>query len=241
VDLLELGDILRDQGDPGCVQPYTEAMELYQLIGYRHGQATVASDLGHAYKDIPGLRDLDQAERWYQHYLELVEEHDTLRRARSIIQLGNIAYERFDDAQAAGAPEELLGYLNDAAGAYYRALELIPDDAADDLAVAHGALGNVYASAGQADQALAHYVKSIQYDERQDNRYRAGGARFNAANVLAGVGRRHDALLYARAALRDLEAVGPGAAALAGHVRQFITELGQEPAGGYDTNTTDAT
>jgi tetratricopeptide (TPR) repeat protein len=240
VDLFDLGKILRDQDDPGCVQPYTEAMELYQRIGHRHGEGAVASELGHAYKDIPALRDLDQAEHWYQRDLELVEEHDTLGHARNAVRLGNIAYERFDDAFDAGAPEEeLLGYLNDAAGAYYRALELTPDDAADDLAVAHGVLGNVYHRAGQVGQALAHYVKSIQYDERQDNRYRAGGTRLNAAIALAGAGRRHDALLYARAALRDLEALGFGAVPAADGARQLITELGQEAAHEPDSATDD--
>lgn len=240
VALFDLGQILRDQDDPGCVQLYTEAMQLCQRIGDRPGESAIASHLGHAYKNVPALRDLDQAEHWYQHDRELVEEHDTLRRARSIIQLGNIAYERFKDAEAAGASEEEpLGYLNDAAGAYYEALDLIPDDAADDLAVAHDALGNIYRLASQADQALAHHVKAIHYDERQDNRYRAGGNRVNAALTLADTGRRHDALLYARAALRDLEAVGPGAAALAGQARQLITALEQELAGGHDTSTSD--
>ena len=92
VALEELGQILREQGDPGCLQPYHEAMELFQRIGDRREEATVASNLGHAYKDIPALRDLDQAQHWYQRTGELVEEHDTLSRAKNIGQLGNIAF-----------------------------------------------------------------------------------------------------------------------------------------------------
>jgi tetratricopeptide (TPR) repeat protein len=231
VDLLDLGQILREQDDPGCVQPFMEAMELYRRIGDRHGEDIIAFNLGDAFRNIPALRDLDQAEHWYRRHLELVEEHDTLGRARGTMQLGNIASERFDDARAAGAPQEqLLRYLNDAAAAYYRVLDLTPKDAADDLAVAHGALGNAYNRAGQTDQALTHYVKSIQYDERQDNRYRAGRTRLNAALTLRLAGRHHDAILYARAALRDAETVGTGAAALADKARQLIAELEQEPA-----------
>ena len=231
VSLEQLGQILRDQDDPGCVQPYTEAMELYRRIGDRHAEGVLAANLGHAYKNLSALRDLDQAEQWYQRDLELLEDHNTLGRARSKIQLGNIAYERYVDASDAKAPEEeLIEYLNQAAGAYYQALELIPDDATDDLAITHGALGNVYRSVGQADQALAHYVKAIQYDERQDNRYRAGGIRLYAALALANAGRRDDAILYARAALRDAEAVGPSAAALAGDARKLITAFEQAPA-----------
>ena len=116
VALHDLGQILREQDDPGCVQPYQEAMELFQRIGDRRAEATAAFNLGHAYKDIPALRDLDQAEHWYQRDLELLDEHDTLGRARGTGQLGNVAHERFNDARAAGAPDEqLLRYLNDAA------------------------------------------------------------------------------------------------------------------------------
>jgi tetratricopeptide (TPR) repeat protein len=240
VAIEQLGQTLRDQADPGCVQPYTEAMELFHRIGDRRAEAIVAFNLGHAYKDILTLRDLDQAEHWYQRYLDLLEDHDTSGRAQFENQLGLIAQERFGDAEAAGAPEEeLLGYLNAAADAYYRALNLTPDDAVDDLAATHGALGLVYRHAGQTNQALAHYVKSIQYDERQDNRYRVGGTRFLAALALADAGRRHDALLYARAALRDLEALGPGAATLAGQARQLSTQLEQETADELDTTTYD--
>ena len=64
----ELGQILWGQGDPGCVQPYQEAIGLFQRIGDRHGESTAAFNLGHAYSDpdIPALRDLGQAEQWYQ-------------------------------------------------------------------------------------------------------------------------------------------------------------------------------
>ena len=61
-----LGHILREQGKSGCVDSYLEAMSLYQRIGDRQAEGVVAFNLGHAYKDIPGVRDLDQAERWYK-------------------------------------------------------------------------------------------------------------------------------------------------------------------------------
>jgi tetratricopeptide (TPR) repeat protein len=226
-----LAHTLREQDDPSCVQYYTEAMDLYQRIGDLRFEASVAFNLGNAYKNIPALRDLDQAEHWYLRHLELLEDHDTLSRARNACQLGNIAYERFKDARAAGAPdEELLRYLNDDAAAYQRALTLLPEDAVNDLAVAHHSLGNAYAEATDTGRALGHYQQAIQYREREDNRYGAGWARHDAAVALMDAGRRHDALLYARAALRDLEAVGPGAAAFADQVRRLIAQLEQEPA-----------
>ena len=202
--LHELGEILREQDDPGCVQPYQEAIDLVQRIGDRYAEATVAFNLGHAYKDIPALRDLGQAEQWYQRYLELLDEHDTLGRAKVIGQLGNVAYERFNDARAAGAPsEQLLRHLNDAADAYHQKLGLLPDNAVASHAVTHHALGNVYGQTDDSATALGHFQRAIQYYERQDDRYGAGWARHDAASTLANAGRQHDALLYARAALRD--------------------------------------
>ena len=66
-------------------------MELLQRIGDRRAQASAAFNLGHAYDRVPALRDLDQAEQWYRRFLELLEEHDTLGRARGTGQLGNVA------------------------------------------------------------------------------------------------------------------------------------------------------
>jgi hypothetical protein len=229
--LHELGEILREQGDPGCLQPYHEAIKLTQRIGARREEATVAFNLGHAYKDIPELRDLDQAQHWYQHRAGLLDDRDTLGQARTIGQLGNIAYERFRDARTAGADQETqLRHLNDAASAHHQKLELLPADEVNEHATAHNQLGNIYSEAGDTDQALAHYQKAIHYRELQDNTYRAGTTRFNTALTLARAGRRHDALLYARAALRDLQTVGPGAAAEAHRASQLITELEQGPA-----------
>ena len=64
----ELGQILRGQGDPGCVQPYQEAIGTVPADRrparriHRRVQPR-ARLLG---SDIPALRDLDQAEQWYQ-------------------------------------------------------------------------------------------------------------------------------------------------------------------------------
>jgi tetratricopeptide (TPR) repeat protein len=230
VDSELLGHILREQRDPGCVPPYQEAAGLYQRIGARQEEGTVAFNLGHAYIDIPALRDLGQAEHWYQRAGDLYGEHDTIRRAQVKAQLGNVAYERFNDARKADADdEEQLRYLNAAARAYHQALSLFPDDAINQHAVSHNALGGIYGAAGDISRALGHYQKSIQYHERQDDIYSAGWSRYNAALDLARAEQDHDALLYARAALRDFETVGPGAAAFAGQARQLIARLEQDP------------
>jgi tetratricopeptide (TPR) repeat protein len=227
--LHELGQILREQDDPNCLQPYQEATGLFQRISDQRAEAYSAANLGHAYKDIAALRDLDQAQHWYQHARDLLGEDDTLSRARITGDLGNIAYEHFRDARDAGAlVEQLVQYLNDAADAQQQKLDLLPPDEINEHASAHLQLGNIYSDAGHADRALDHYTKAIHYDEQQDNRYGAGQTRYNAAIALASAGRRDDALLYAHAALNDFQALGPGAATQADQTRQLIGFLEQE-------------
>ena len=81
VALDELGNILREQDDPGCLPHFQEALALYQRIGDRTAEAALAVSLGNAYLMVPGLRDLDQAEHWYQHSLSLRADSDRLGRA----------------------------------------------------------------------------------------------------------------------------------------------------------------
>ena len=223
-----LGHILREQDDPSCVEPYLEAMSLYQRIGADRAEGTIAFNLGHAFKDIPSLQDLDQAEHWYQRALESVEAHDTLGRARVIGQLGSVAFGRFRNARKPA--DELIPHLTDAANAYEQVLRLLPADAVSFLAVTHHQLGVIYSNAGDVDGALKHYRQSIHYEEQQANPYGAGVSRYAAAIALRRAGRYREALVYARAALRDYEALGPGATASAEKARQMIALLGQELA-----------
>jgi tetratricopeptide (TPR) repeat protein len=231
VALEQLGHILRQQDNSGCLKPYAEAMELHQRIGYRYGESFVALNLGHAYKDVTVLRDLDKAEHWYRCATETLEEQDTVRRGEYTGQLGDLAYERFRSARPANAPkDQLLGYLNDAIVAYTRALALLPDHAVKNLAVIHHGLGNVYGEVGDTIHALAHYQQAIQHREHEGNRFQAGIQRYNAAIVLRTAGRPEDALLYVQAALRDYEAAGPGAASLADQARQLVVLIEHEQA-----------
>lgn len=60
------------------------------------------------------------------------------------------------------------------------------------------------------------------YRETQGNVYGASQTRFNVALAFAQSGRPHDALEYARAALRGFESFGERAAAEAQRARQLI-------------------
>jgi len=209
VSLEQLAILLREQGKAECVEPSKEAIGIYQFIGDKSTEAISAFNLGHAYMQLPALRNLDESERWYQRALELENPNDKKGRAADLGQLGFVASERFDDAKKEGKPkEELLKYLNVTEDYYQQALALLPPDAVDDLAVTHNQLGIIYDNAGNLERALEHYNKSVQYKEAAGNIYAAGTTRHNMAIVLANNGRLSDALLYARAALRNFESYG---------------------------------
>ncbi|MFO1430198.1 MAG: CHAT domain-containing protein [Candidatus Competibacteraceae bacterium] len=224
--LHELGKIQRELGQAVCVKQYEEALKLSESIGEKAGAATCASNLGHAYMTIPALRDLAQAERWYRRSLELHDEYDRLGRGQCLGELGHVAWERFQEARDAGKPEtELLRHLNEAVQFYSQALELLPPNAVNDLAVTHNALGVIYDSAGDLDRALPHYREAIRYSEAAGDLYHAGMARFNVARALAQSGRFPDAREYTLAALRNFETYGDRAAAEIEKTRQLLAQI----------------
>lgn len=207
--LEQLGHIQREQGKDECVKSYQESIPIYQLAKASAAEAVAAFNLGHAYKDLPALRDLDAAEGWYQRSLDLRAEGDRVGRGKTLGQLGAVEYERFLDGKKANKPQaELIQYLNSAAKFYQQQIDLMPSDALDGLAIPHNQLGNIYNDAGDLERALYHYNQCIHYDELAGNQYGAGQTRRNIAIVLAQNGRPADALLYARAALRNFEPYG---------------------------------
>lgn len=244
VSISQLADILREQNKAECVDSYQEDYDISLRIDDKPGAAVAAFNLGHAYKDLPALRNLDEAERWYRRSLELRAEGDRKGRAQSVGQLGCIARERFQDAKKALTPsplplgegervrEELLQHLNAAAKYYQQALALLPPDAVDDLAVTHHQLGNIYDDAGDLERALYHYNQDIHYDELAGNQYGAGQTRFNIALMLAQNNRLSDALLYARAALRNFESYQGRAKADEDDAKELIAAIEKAMKGG---------
>jgi tetratricopeptide (TPR) repeat protein len=228
-----LGHVLREQQQPACIEAYTEALELKRRIGNRPGEAITAFNLGTAYKDLPELRDLDAAMRWYQHSLDFYDKADRLGRSRCVAQLGYVHLERFKEAPATSRPEaELLAHLNAAADAYQQALELLPADAIGELAVIHNALGVIYDNGGQLEVALRHWQESIRYKEAAEDRYGAAVARGNIAIALTKGGRLGDGLLWAQAALRDYQTYGDRATAAIAEIKRLIAIIEQDLAAG---------
>ena len=228
VNLNELGVIFFEQRDPGCLPLYQEALALDQKIGDRPSEAQDAGSLGLAYLAVPGLRDLDEAERWFRHSLSLRPDSDRYGRATNLESLGWVAMERFDDAQAAGEAEPvLLEHLNDSMRSYRQSLDLTSADDHEARGTRENQLGNVFSRVGDTSQALRHFQRSIQHKEARGDIYAAGLTRYNIAVLLASDGRASDALHYARAALDNYQQAGPGAADRADRARQLIANLEQ--------------
>ena len=228
VRLEELGGILLDQVDAGCLPYFQEALSLYERIGGRYEEGVLAVSLGTAYLRVPGLRDLGQAEYWYQRSLRLCADNDYMGQVASLAQLGAVALARFEDAQVASAAESvLLDHLNAALSYYQQALDLTPSGDHETRATVEMELGTIYGWGGYTDQALRHYQQSIQHREARGDIFGAGQTRQNTALVLARAGRVSDALHYARAALGNFQQTGPGATDYVGVAQRLIASLEQ--------------
>ena len=168
-DLQRLGEILRQQDDPGCLAPFQEALGLCQRTGARQEEAIMALNVGAAY-ELPGLRDLDQAEHWYRYSLGLHADHDRTGRSTCLVNIGDAAFERFKDAQPANLAEDvILGHLNAALQNYRQALSLTAADAPERLALISNKIGITYARAGETRQALDYYQQAVRHNEEMGN------------------------------------------------------------------------
>jgi tetratricopeptide (TPR) repeat protein len=221
-----LGQIQLKLYQPSCVASYKEALALSELISDRTGAAICALNLGHAYNDVPTLRDLTKAEEWYQRSLKLFDEGDYQGQAKALAQLGFIAFERFNEGRKAEQPKDkVIGHAHAAIDFYHRSLNFTPSDALDDLATDHYQLGNVYTELEDFDRAFSHYHKAIRYRETAGNLYGAASARFKMALALGRARRYADARQYISAALRGYQAIGDAAAADIQHTQAFLDDI----------------
>jgi tetratricopeptide (TPR) repeat protein len=227
-----LGNILHEQSSPECVKVYKQAISLCQHIGDKMEEAILSFQLGHVHLQNPALRDFVKSEYWYQHSLELSDEHDYLWHGKCFNQMGAVSYDRFFKALEAGQPEEeLLRNLNAAAQFYHQALKALNRlplngvNAVDDLAVTHNRLGMICGDTGDIDRALSHYREAIRYEEASGDLYSAANSCYGVAFYLARDGRFDEALLYAQAALRGFKTYGNKAAADIQKTQELIAEI----------------
>ena len=217
VSMFALGQILREQDNPDSVGAYKESILQYQRIQDTAGEAVTHFNLGHAYKDIPTIRNLDAAEAAYQRSLALRNPNDTSKRALNIMNIGIVHHERFRESRQRGEPAQfVLKHAQAAQQHYLQALDLCPSSALTDLSPMHNALGALYGEVGQTEDAREHYERSVQICEQTGDHYGAGTTRSNMTLMYVQAAVRetapsrqrdllHRAEAYAEAALRDFE------------------------------------
>ncbi|MEG3838652.1 CHAT domain-containing protein [Microcoleus sp. herbarium14] len=227
VSLAQLGDIFREQSKESCIDFYKEAISIYERIGEQSLAVLTALDFGHAYKNITTIRNLAQAEYWYQRSLELCHPSDQMRQGICLCALGNVAYERFFTALESGKLEEIDSQIKAAVNFYQKALALLPPNAMEALATTHNQLGRIYYWIGQPKYAEQHYVNAIRYLEATGHHYEAAASRYNVALAFLEAGRLDDAVLYAQAALLDYEGYSIHATAEQQQTRKLIAEIEQ--------------
>jgi tetratricopeptide (TPR) repeat protein len=216
VSVETLGHILREQGSPDCVAAYQEAIRYYQRIGDTAAEAVAHYNLGHAYMELPAIRDLDAAEAAYRRGLDMWAKDDLLNRSKTYQAIGMVHHARFDDARGRGETDAALRHAQAAEQHYRQALALCPPSAVADLGPMHNQLGNLYQQVGQIEPAREHYERAVHGCEQIGNRYAAGQTRYNLAVMYAQASGREAtparardllrrALAYAQASLRDFQ------------------------------------
>ena len=195
--LYRLSGILRKQGFP---EPKIdqEAVDFLQKLGERETAAQWTFDLGLAYTDEPGVRNLDQADRWFQQSLALKDDGDRLGKAACYAELGRVSWELFGMARKSNmARVDLMKHLSDARQHYMRAIENDPPDDWVKLAHHNQELGHICFALGDLGRALPHYREAIRYYERQGNIVEAANTRFTLAVSLRDGGRLAEARKFA--------------------------------------------
>ena len=239
ISVFTLGQILREQGSPECVAAYKESIRHLQRIQDTAAEAISHYNLGHAYKNIPAIRNLDAAEAAYQRSLALIDPSDALGHCRCIGQIGMVHQERFSESRQRGEPEEtLLKHAQAAEQHHLKALALCPATALTDLGPAHNQLGILYAKVRQTDRAREHFEKSVEIFEQTGNHYDAGQTRFDMALMYlqssereSAHSRQRDLLFraqaYAQAALRDFQRYPGRAANMEAEAQGFLADIAQ--------------
>ena len=239
VSVFALGQILSEQNSGDCVKAYQESLLIDQRLCDTAGEAITHYNLGHAYMQIPAIRNLDAAEAAYQNALKLYALTDNLNQSGAIKQIGMVQHERFNEARRRNEPEEiLLKHVQAAETHYLQALALCPANAITDLGPLHNQLGSLYAEVGQTERAREHFEQDVQICEQTGDRYGAGQTRYNialmylqSANAEDNPTQRQNLLLrakaYAEAALRDYQSYQGRAATDEADAQQLIAAIEQ--------------
>jgi len=221
-----LADILRDKGDPECLTLNEDAIHLYRIIDDKVGPPIRLFNLGHVFKNIAELRDLDKAAMYYTASYESYPELDHLARAQCLGQLGAVSIARVEGGSKSGLGRaQMLKHLNRGIEYYEAALEMFPPDATINLAITHNQMGAALRfSKTEQSKALSHFKQAIRLFDQAQEWLEAATTRVNAAQMLAPPSRKHEALEFVNEAIKIFEFIGYDGAHLA-HAKRLIAKL----------------
>ncbi len=220
--LFRLGEILRRQGFESS-DVDEEAVRLREKLRDTRPAAKWARELGQHYAEILAVRNLVTAERWLRHSLELTDPEDRAGKAACLALLGQVAWERFNEARQANHPErDLIRHLSSARKYYQRALVQDSPEDHSSLSRHNQQLGHVCYAMGDLDRALPYYRECIRHAELEGSKIRAAHARFDLAIALRDSGRLEMARRYAIEAARDFEGLGDAEPGMIDRARRLV-------------------
>ncbi|MEW6366102.1 MAG: CHAT domain-containing protein [Acidobacteriota bacterium] len=123
--------------------------------------------------------------------------------------------------------DEVAHYLTSAARLYQEAPDLLPPNAANDVAITHNQLGIIYLDAGDVERALIHFREAARSHDSAGNLHAAAQTRYNVAVALVSTARLTDALDYAEAALQTFSTFGDRAGDQLEMTQRLVEEIRQ--------------
>jgi tetratricopeptide (TPR) repeat protein len=139
-----LGTLLFKRRRPDCLAFLRESADLSHRSRDHNGEAQSLYNIGLAYLFLPELRDLDQAERFFQASLHSSPESNVFTRSACLSSIGDIALVRLKESLAAHEPEDhQLHYLSRAIQSHEQAFDLLPPSATEERAKGHDNLGKL--------------------------------------------------------------------------------------------------
>jgi tetratricopeptide (TPR) repeat protein len=199
------GIALIELDDPRCVPVLEEAFKVAQLNDDLLGQVASSFNLSKAFIEISVIADLDKAELWAQHALDLCPKDDLWRLGKCHNRLGQIAFFRTEEELE---ESEGVEQLNNSYHHLTLALKLLPEHCIDDRAETLDLLATLLTQTGYIDEALGHYRESLRLRESSGNRMSAATTRMFMAEALARAGRTAEAREFTKTALQNFASLG---------------------------------
>ena len=206
-----VADILRDRKDPECIWFYKDAIEIYDCIEDSPGKAMRLFNMGHAYKNIPKLRDLDKARSCYLEAIKHYPETDKLPRAQALAQITMILEAIIEEKLNKGdaTQDELGALMDEGIENCEAALSMFPPDAYGEIATLHNQMGTLLRfSPSDQDAAIWHLRKASQLAFQVGQYHQAASSRANLAQVFSMNHRGAEAVAAASEALEIFDTIG---------------------------------